>query len=500
MGDYLLGYDIGSSSVKACLLDAAAGKVLASESAPEREMEILAPEPGWAEQHPDIWWENLLAATAMLRETSGANLNKVRAIGISYQMHGLVILDKDLNVLRPSIIWCDSRAVEIGNRAFQDIGKELCLKTLLNSPGNFTASKLKWVMENEPEVFEKIHKIMLPGDYIALKMTGEILTTPSGLSEGIMWDYQKGEPARLILDYYGIPLDFLAPVTPTFSRQGDLIPAAAERLGLARGTPVTYRGGDQPNNALSLKVLDPGDAAATAGTSGVVYGVGDRPNYDNLSRFNTFVHVNHSEKRPRYGNLLCLNGTAILYSWLRRNCMTVGGKGLSYREMDRLASGVPVGSEGLSVLPFGNGAERMLGNRNPGASFHGLDFNRHDRGHLLRAAQEGIVFALKYGLDIMEKAGIPVETVRAGNANMFLSRVFSEAFAAVTGVCVELFNTDGAQGAARGAGIGAGIYGYDNAFAGLESTAVVKPDRSLTVDYEEAYGRWLDCCRKNRDS
>jgi len=492
MSRYLLGYDLGSSFVKACLLNAESGKVLASATAPEQEMNIQAPRPGWAEQHPGDWWKNLLSATAELRKTRANAFKDVKAVGISYQMHGLVVVDAEHRVLRPAIIWCDSRAVKIGNAAFQAIGEEKCLKVLLNSPGNFTASKLRWVQENEPAVFEKIHKIMLPGDYIAMRMTGEAVTTPSGLSEGIMWDYRRGKAAELVLDHYGIPKEYLTPVVPTFSEQGRIISGAAEELGLPEGTPVTYRGGDQPNNALSLNVLEPGEVAATAGTSGVIYAVGDEPCYDRLSRFNTFVHVNHEVEKPRYGNLLCLNGAAILYRWLRQNCASRGDEGLSYRRMDELAEKVPVGSEGLSILPYGNGAERMLANRNLGASFHGLDFSRHNRAHLIRAAQEGIVFALKYGLDIMGQAGIPVETVRAGAANMFKSRVFADCFAAVTNACVELYDTDGSQGAARGAGIGAGIFSFGDAFRGLENIAVVEPAAEGLSAYREAYAIWID--------
>ncbi len=491
MNMYLLGYDVGSSSVKASLVEIDTGKTAGSATAPEEEMEIIAKNPGWAEQHPDTWWKNLKEATATIGRS--VDLKKVQAVGISYQMHGLVVVDKGRQVLRPSIIWCDSRAVELGDRAFREIGEKQCLEQLLNSPGNFTASKLKWVMENEPGVFEKIDAIMLPGDYIAMKMTGEIRITPSGLSEGIMWNFQRGDVADLILDYYGISKELLPPIVPTFSDQGHLTSEAADELGLKTGTVVSYRAGDQPNNALSLNVLNPGEVAATAGTSGVVYGVGDRPNYDPLSRFNTFVHVNYSREVPRYGNLLCLNGTGILYSWLRRNTMTVNGQSLPYREMDNLAESVAVGSAGLVILPFGNGAERILQNRNPGCSVHGLEFNIHTNAHMMRAAQEGIVFALKYGLDIMEETGIRVETVRAGSANMFRSRLFAEAFATVSGAAVELYDTDGSLGAARGAGIGAGIYDFDSAFVGLERTGVVEPVSDHSSDYREAYSRWLSC-------
>jgi xylulokinase len=492
MAEHLLGYDVGSSSIKATLLEAATGTVVASAVSPERELPIQAPRPGWAEQDPETWWEHVQRATARIRERAPAALLDTAAVGISYQMHGLVCVDRQGRVLRPSIIWCDSRAVDIGERAFAALGKERCLRHLLNSPGNFTASKLRWVRENEPDTFARIHRIMLPGDYVAYRLTGEMQTTPSGLSEGILWDFAEGDLARFLLEHYELPPALIPPVVPNFAVQAALSSASAQALGLAAGTPVSYRAGDQPNNALSLNVLRPGEVAATAGTSGVVYGVGDSAAWDPASRVNTFVHVNHTPAAPRYGTLMCVNGTAILNSWLRHNAMTAGERALSYEEMNELAAEAPVGSEGLLVLPYGNGAERTLENRSPGASIHGLDFNRHTRAHLLRASQEGIVFALQYGLEIMKSMGLSVDKVRAGAANMFLSPLFAEAFATVSGAAVELYSTDGSQGAARGAGIGAGVYDPRSAFAGLETVRVVEPNAGQAPAYGEAYRRWRE--------
>jgi xylulokinase len=484
----LLGYDVGSSSIKATLIDSQTGKVLASATSPDKELEIIAKEIGWAEQHPSTWWEHVKKATSKIKTKTQFNTGDVKAIGISYQMHGLVVVDKNKEVLRPSIIWCDSRAVGIGEKAAKNIGEEKCLKRLFNLPGNFTASKLRWVKENEPDIYSRIDKIMLPGDYIAMKMTGEIKTTPSGLSEGILWNFEEDGLADFILENYGISEELIAETVPTFSVQGELSKGAADELGLSAGTKVSYRAGDQPNNALSLSVLAPGEIAVTAGTSGVVYGVSDKKKYDKLSRVNVFVHVNHSSKTPRYGVLLCLNGTGILNSWLKHNFVA---QGLDYPQMNDLAAEIPVGSDGLVILPYGNGAERTLENRNIGASVHRWNFNIHKKNHFLRAAQEGIVFALNYGLDIMKQMGIELKTVKAGNANMFLSPLFAEAFATVTGASVELYNTDGSQGAARGAGIGAGIYqGPDEAFVGLEPVKTIEPNKKLTSAYRKAYVQW----------
>lgn len=487
---YLLGYDIGSSSVKASLVNAVTGKCVASAFYPKTEATIIAVKQGWAEQEPSNWWENLKLSTKAIMTESGIKADEIKAIGISYQMHGLVCVDKNQNVLRPAIIWCDSRAVPYGQKAFETIGEEKCLSHLLNSPGNFTASKLAWIKENEPEIFEKIYKIMLPGDYIAMKLTGEICTTVSGLSEGMFWDFKNNCVADFLMSYYGFDKSIIADIKPTFSEQGRVTEIAAQELGLKAGIPVTYRAGDQPNNALSLNVFNPGEIASTAGTSGVVYGVNGKVNYDPKSRVNTFAHVNHTEEQTRLGVLLCINGTGILNSWIKR---TVVPEGVSYAEMNDLAAQAPIGSGGVSILPFGNGAERMLQNREVGCSINGVNFNLHNRNHIIRAAQEGIVFSFKYGIDIMKGMGMDVNKIHAGHANMFLSPIFRETLAGVTGATIELYDTDGSVGAAKGAGIGAGIYKDNNeAFATLEKLEVIEPKLKDADAYAEAYGRWVE--------
>ena len=485
---YLLGYDIGSSSIKVSLLDIATGKAVATASSPKQEMAISVPRAGWAEQDPERWWRECVNATAELKTTYGFDTSLVAGIGVAYQMHGLVLIDKAGQVLRPAIIWCDSRAVAYGNQAFEELGEAYCLSNFLNSPGNFTASKLKWVRENEPAIYARIHKIQLPGDYIAFKLSGQLQTTVSGLSEGVFWNFKRQAIAQKLLDYYGISADLLPEVVDTFSVQGHLNAEAAVELGLTAGTSISYRAGDQPNNAFSLNVLNPGEVAATGGTSGVVYGINETNTPDPRSRVNSFVHVNSTPAQPRNGVLMCLNGTGILNSWLRK---LVGE--LPYDQMNQLAAQAPVGAEGLVFLPFGNGVERILENRPAAAELRGLNFNIHHQSHVLRAAQEGIVFALNYGLDIMRASGVQVRKVRAGNANMFLSPVFREAFVNSGNVELELYNTDAAQGAARGAGIGAGVYASPaEAFGGLERILTVEPTDRLREQYQAAYSRWQD--------
>ncbi len=547
---FFLGIDIGSSSVKVSLVEAETGKTVATAQSPASEMKMSAPQSGWAEQDPEMWWTELkksLELLAMSHEPSRdssklmAQSSKLMAqsciaIGISYQMHGLVLVDKDQKVLRPSIIWCDSRAVEIGDKAFNALGKKYCLEHYLNAPGNFTASKLRWVMENEPKIWEQTDKMLLPGDYIAMRLTGEACTTVSGLSEGILWDFEKQSLASRLLEEYEIRKEVIPKIVPTFGEQGFLTKSAAAELGLTAGIPITYRAGDQPNNAFSLNVLHPGDVAATAGTSGVIYGVTDKSEYDAQSRVNTFVHVNdgfeqlamsHEPSRDsheplamsyepsrdsheqlamsyepsrdssklkaqsskliaRNGVLLCINGTGISNAWLKRNT-----GGLSYEAMNMEASKVGVGSEGVIMLPFGNGAERIFNNKQLGGQIHGLDFNRHSNAHLFRAAQEGIVFSLNYGLEIMKTVGVEARNIRAGHANMFLSPLFRDIFANTTGATIELLDTDGATGAARGAGVGVGYYkNFKEAFRGLKSIATIAPDAKLQEQYAEVYQKW----------
>lgn len=487
---YLLGYDIGSSSVKVCLVEASSGKVVASDFSPKKEMKIIAMQAGWAEQNPADWWTNLRLAHESVMHQAGIQADDIKGIGITWQMHGLILVDKDQNLLRPSIIWCDSRAVEYGEKAFKKIGAEKCLSHLLNSPGNFTASKLAWVKENEPEIFDKIDKIMLPGDYIAMKLSGKIGITIEGLSEGIFWDFKNNCISKDVIEHFGIPESFFPEIVPTFGIQSTVSATAAAELGLKEGTPISYRAGDQPNNALSLNVFNPGEIASTAGTSGVVYGVLDHLDYDKLSRVNTFAHVNHSEEQMRLGVLLCINGTGILNSWLKHNFATSLS---SYGDMNELASLSPIGSRGLSIIPFGNGAERVLENKDTRCSIHGINFNIHSKGDILRAAQEAIVFSYEYGMNIMRGIGMNINVIRAGNANMFLSSIFRQSLASVSNAVIELYDTDGAVGAARAAGMGIGFYANTSeAFASLEKIAVIEPEHEKRDQYLEAYSGWQD--------
>ena len=491
--NYLLGFDVGSSSVKASLVDIDGGQCAASAFYPKQEAPIKAVRAGWAEQDPEMWWDNAKLALADIMAATGAVGTDIKCIGISYQMHGLVCVDRDLRPVRDSIIWCDSRAVPYGEKAFEKLGADYCLSHLLNSPGNFTAAKLAWVRQNEPDVYERIYKVMLPGDCLALKLSGEAATTIGGLSEGIMWNFKEHKVSGEVFDALGIDTSLVSDTVPTFGIQARVSANAAAETGLAEGTPISYRAGDQPNNALSLNVFNPGEIASTAGTSGVVYGVLGRVGYDPKSRVGTFAHVNYTADQTRLGVLHCINGTGCLNSWVHRNV----APDLSYPEMNDLAMTAPIGSGGVTIIPFGNGAERVLENREVGCSMHGINFNRHDRSHIIRAAQEGIVFSFCYGMEVMQAMGMDIRRIHAGHANMFLSPLFRQTLASTSGATIELYDTDGSVGAARGAGMGCGIY-RDNteAFASLKLLGTTEPDTANAAQYKEAYARWKSVLKK----
>ncbi|WP_298315139.1 FGGY family carbohydrate kinase [uncultured Aquimarina sp.] len=484
---YYIGFDIGSSSVKASLIDSESGKSIASINEPKDEMDIISVNRDWAEQNPDFWWENVCNASKRLLKENTVASELVLGIGISYQMHGLVLVDTEGKLLRNSIIWCDSRAVDIGNKAFKELGEEKCKENLLNSPANFTASKLKWVRDNEPGIYKKAYKFMLPGDYIAYKFTGSINTTKSGLSEGILWDYKKQQPANWLLEYYNIDPSLIPDIVDAFSNQGELNGKGAQESGLQTGTPIFYRAGDQPNNALSLNVFNPGEVALTGGTSGVIYAVTDKVSGKEPVKYNNFAHVSYSEQKPIIGKLLCINGAGIQYRWLKDNLSLETN---SYQMMNMLASEVPVGSDDLQILPFGNGAERMFENKTIGTQICNINLNKHTRSHICRAALEGIAFSFVYGMEILRKDGANIKVLRAGNDNLFRSEIFSNTVSTLIDQEIEIYNTTGAIGAARAAGW---THGAFNDFGEM----IIKNDKVMTYhplhnsdDYQSAYQRW----------
>ncbi|SFC91088.1 xylulokinase [Zunongwangia mangrovi] len=488
---YFLGIDLGSSSVKLSIFDANSQQSIAAVGEPKSEMAMEALQPGWAEQDPNQWWKNVKIALQRLRSEHEIDLTKIKAIGVAYQMHGLVLTDRDLNPVRPSIIWCDSRAAAIGDKAFEEIGEEQCHDMILGSPGNFTASKLKWVKENEPEIYQKAAYMMLPGDYIAACFSEKPQISKGGLSEGMLWHFKEQRLATEILDHYGISEDLIPEVVSNFGDQAVISSTVAKELGLSEDVKITYRAGDQPNNAMSLNVLSPGEIATTAGTSAVIYSVSENHSFDRKNRINTFLHVNNTVDEIRNGVMVCINGSGILYQWLRNILSSGREKIVDYEYLNEMASKSKPGSEGLLFHPFGNGVERIFQNKEVSSGISNLNFNIHKTPHLVRAACEGIVFAMNYGFEIMQEVGASGKTVRAGKDNLFLSPVFQEIFVNTTNTTLQLYKTNGADGAARGAAYGYGHYeSLEDAFESLECLQTIKPQPELVETYKSIYNNW----------
>lgn len=482
---YYIGLDIGSSSVKVALVKASSGTCVLSLNEPTEEMEIQAIQHDWAEQNPERWWQHTCAAIKRILKETKISASEIISIGIAYQMHGLVIVDKDGQIIRNSIIWCDSRSVAIGNKAFSDLGKKKCSNLFFNSPGNFTASKLKWVQENEPKKYDQIHKYMLPGDYIAYKLSGVINTTKNGLAEGILWNYKHARVADEILDYYSISKNLTPDIVENFSIQGSVNKAASIETGLMEGTPITYRAGDQPNNALTLGVLKAGEVAVTGGTSGVIYALTEQNEFEEIERVNQFAHVNYTASNPYVGRLLNINGAGIQYRWLLKHTNAA-----SYDDMNEAARKIPIGCDGVICLPFGNGAERMFHNRVIGSQFLNLNLNRHNNGHLYRASLEGIAFAFVYGMELLKKDNTEIQVIRAGNDNLFRSKIFSETIATLTGHEIEIYNTTGAVGAARASGLTDGDFQkFNNKVVENDHVITYKPLQEKQP-FLMAYGIW----------
>ena len=482
---YNIGFDLGSSSIKGSIVDSHSGKEILTLSEPKQEMDIISPKTDWAEQDPQKWWDYICNLTKSLISESKIDSAKICAVGISYQMHGLVIVDKNGYPLRNSIIWCDSRAVEIGETALEELGSKKCSENLLNSPGNFTASKLKWVKENEGEIYKNIYKYMLPGDYIAYKLTGVINTTKNGLSEGILWDYKNFNIANWLLDYYEIDSYLTPDLVENFTNQGTITSEASSLTGLPQGIPISYRAGDQPNNALSLNVFKAGEIAATGGTSGVVYAITDNINSNELTRINHFAHVNYSKDNQVLGKLLCINSAGIMYKWLKNI-----SKEDSYEGMNEKANQIEIGSDGLVIIPFGNGAERMFNNKNIGAQFCNLNLNKHTNHHIYRAALESIAFSFVYGIEILKNDNTKINVIKAGNDNLFRSKIFSNTVSTLIDQKIEIYNTTGSIGAARAAGLIDGDFNkFEKNITSNDHVKTFSPNQDKKA-YIRAYENW----------
>lgn len=433
-----LGIDVGTSSVKVSIVGED-GVILASATAPaSSERAINSPNPNWAEQNPEDWWED--AQQAILNLPLEARL-QVEAIGIAYQMHGLVLVDSQFQPVRPSIIWCDGRNIQESQILAESLGLDALENRLLNKPGTLTLAKLAWVAEHEPETLAKAHTFGLPGDFIAYKLTGEWSTTKSGYSEMVGWDFGASIPFEEGFRKAGWKLP-LPEARPNLEEGAPIQKVIAEKLGLPPSARVTYRAGDQPNNAFGLGVLQQGETAISAGTSGVLYGIGDSSPglHEGINRF---LHVN-----SQIGVLMCLNGVGSALAFARRTWF----QNQSYEALSELAS--QANPENCPYFfPFGNGAERILSER-AFSGFTELDFNRHNLPELARSVFEGIAFAYRLGSEKMEKAGCLSKVVNGTESGLLKSSFFAQLLANELQVELILSEGDGSTAAARGAALG----------------------------------------------
>ena len=311
-------------------------------------------------------------------------------------------------------------------------------------------------------------------------------TTKTGLSEGMLWDYKNNSVADFLLKYYEIDSSLIPKIVPTFGFQCKLNKKGSSECGLLEDIPIYYRAGDQPNNALSLNVLNPGEIAATAGTSGVVFAVTDNVKTNESERINNFLHVNINNSIS-LGKLLCINGAGIQYAKLK-NELNIN----SYDEMNKLSSVVEVGSKQLTYLPFGNGSERMLNNINVGSKMLNFDINIHKKEHVIRATLEGIAFAFVYGMQILINDGVKPKVIRAGNDNLFKSKVFGETISTLINTDIEIYETTGAFGAARAVDLRNRDFNkFENNIIENDFLRTFSPQPNLN-DYKNAYNLWVE--------
>lgn len=454
---YLLGIDIGTSGTKTVLFDEA-GNTIASALG---EYPLYQPNVGWAEQDPEDWWKATFSTIKAVLGKSGVNPSDVKGVGLSGQMHGAVLLDKDNQVLRKAIIWCDQRSSAECDQITSIIGKERLIEITANPAlTGFTASKVMWVKNNEPEIFEKVKKILLPKDYIRFKLTGEFATEVSDASGMQFMDIPKRKWSSEVLDKLGIDKGLLGDVYESQEVSGKVHKAAAELTGLKEGTPVVGGAGDQAAGAVGNGIVRPGVISSTIGTSGVVFAFSENVSIDPKGRVHTFCHA-----VPNTWHIMGVTqGAGLSLKWFRDNfCIeekrTAELMGIDpYVLMDQEADRVEAGCSGLIYLPY------MMGERTPHLDpnakgvFFGLSA-KHEKQDMLRAVMEGVVYSLKDCLEIIKEMGVDVSEVRASGGGG-KSKLWRQMQSDVFGTEITTINSSegGALGVALLAGVGTGVY------------------------------------------
>jgi len=479
MTSYWLGIDTGTSGTRALLIDSS-GREIAAVTAPHDD--IRMEQPLWAEQHPENWTEAAAEAIRGVLAKSGATGHDIRGIGLSGQMHGLVILDRSGSVIRPSLIWCDQRSqpqVDFINRT---IGKQKVLESIANPVlTGFTLPKLLWVRDHEPQHFERMRKVLLPKDYVRFWLTGEFATEVSDASGTALLDVVHRRWSFGMIDSLGLDRDILPSVHESTDIAGVISSQAAQLTGLTAGTPVVGGGGDQAAGAVGNGIVEPGIVSCTLGTSGVVFAHTDNAVWDPLGRVHTFCHA----VRDKWHVMGVTQGAGLSLQWLRNQL----APGVSYDALMSEAATAPAGSQGLFWLPY------LMGERTPhlDASARGGWIGltaKHTRADLIRSVVEGVSYSQKDCVDIIHQLGVPISSIRAsggGARSPFWRQILADVFDKRV---ARLENQEGsAYGAALLAMVGTGEFATvpEACAATIREADSVTPRNAESKTYAEGY-------------
>jgi xylulokinase len=484
---YFLGVDLGTSAVKCILVDSR-GEVKGSYSA---EYPLLQPHPGWAEQNPEDWWLGTLKAIRGLLELSGVAGSDVIGIGLSGQMHGSVFLDAEQQVIRPALLWCDQRTAEQCEEIESLVGREeLGQLTGNRALTGFTAPKILWLRQHEPEHYAHVRHLLLPKDYVRLRLTGAFGMDMADASGTLLLDVARRRWSQTVAERLSIPLEWLPPLFESGDVAGQLLPEAARLTGLAAGTTVVAGGGDQACGAVGVGVVRQGIASVALGTSGVVFVHDDAYQVDEAYRLHSFCH-GVPGKWHRMGVMLAAGGSL---QWWRNHFAheeleraRLEGKDV-YELLTSLAETAPLGSEGLLFLPYLTGERTPHPDPKARGAFIGLNL-RHSKAHLTRAVLEGITFGLRDSLELMKESGIAIHELRV-NGGGAKSPFWRQMIADIFGVPVVTVNST--DGPAYGAAVMAasGVLQRDITELCDEWIQVVdrvEPNPDLHVKYEAYY-------------
>jgi xylulokinase len=445
---FVLGIDVSTTATKAVLVDEA-GAVRAIGTA---DYDFLSPRPLWSEQRPELWWDGTQVAVRAALSGAGVRAEDVAAVGLTGQMHGLVLLDRDEQVLRPAILWNDQRTAAECELIRQLVGPERLIQITGNDAlTGFTAPKLVWVRDHEPEVWARVAHVLLPKDYVRLKLTGVHAVDVADGAGTLLFDLAQRTWSPEVTGALGIDPAWLPPTFEGPAVTGALSAAGAAATGLLAGTPVVAGGGDQAANGIGLGVIGPGTTALSLGTSGVVFAPTDRPIFDPLGRVHAFCHA----VPGRWHFMSVMLSAAGSLRWFRDTL----APGAAFGELAAAAGEVPAGSDGLVFLPYLSGERSPYPDPAARAAFVGLTLG-HDRRHLTRAVLEGVAFGLRDGLDLMIGAGMAAPAQIRASGGGIASPLWRQILADVLDAEIATVNTTegAASGAALLAAVGAGWY------------------------------------------